>query len=325
VIGGDASNSIQAGAQGATIGGGGGILNGNLGLGNITSPNMVQGDFGTVAGGFHNLAGGVISTVAGGGFNNATGDGAAAAGGFKNAATAKFASIPGGQNNIANGIASFAAGSSANAQSDGDFTWSDDSSAVSFASSAPNEFAARATGGVRLVTAVDAGGNPTAGVSLAAGSGAWSSLSDRNAKSNFEPVDGQEVVRQLAAIPVSTWHYKTQASSIRHIGPMAQDFRAAFHVGEDNRHITTVDSEGVALAAIQGLYAMIEAKELQIAALQRRDAERDGAIATLGRELHAEHVRLEVLERHDATLERASTAHVAGGSTFVVSARPVSD
>jgi hypothetical protein len=104
MIGGDASNSIQAGAQGATIGGGGGILNGNLGLGNITSPNMVQGDFGTVAGGFNNLAGGVTSTVASGGFNNATGDGAAAAGGFKNAATAKFASIPGGQNNIANGI-----------------------------------------------------------------------------------------------------------------------------------------------------------------------------------------------------------------------------
>jgi uncharacterized protein (DUF3084 family) len=106
---------------------------------------------------------------------------------------------------------------------------------------------------------------------------------------------------------------------------MAQDFHAAFHVGEDNRHITTVDSEGVALAAIQGLYAMIEAKDAQISALQRHDAERDAAIATLARELHAEHVRLEVLERHDATLERASTAHVAGESTFVVSARPVSD
>jgi len=40
------------------------------------------------------------------------------------------------------------------------------------------------------------------------------------------------------------------------VGPTAQDFRAAFGLGEDDRHISTVDSEGVALAAIQALYRL---------------------------------------------------------------------
>ena len=54
----------------------------------------------------------------------------------------------------------------------------------------------------------------------------------------------------------------------RHIGPMAQDFHAAFHVGEDNLHIHAIDANGVALAAIQGLYQVLQEKDAQIAALQ---------------------------------------------------------
>ncbi|HEY0548440.1 MAG TPA: hypothetical protein VGF13_02495 [Verrucomicrobiae bacterium] len=46
--------------------------------------------------------------------------------------------------------------------------------------------------------------------------------------------------------------------SVRHIGPMAQDFRSAFAVGENDRTITTVDADGVALAAIQGLNQKVE-------------------------------------------------------------------
>jgi Collagen triple helix repeat (20 copies)/Chaperone of endosialidase len=325
VIGGDASNVVQAGTQGATIGGGGGTFNDNLGLGATIGPNMVKADFGTVAGGFNNLASGPISSVGGGDGNTATAEGAAVSGGFGNIASGRFASVPGGENNIAAGLASFAAGTAADAKSDGDFTWGDASSLLPFASAGANEFAARATGGVRFVTAIDVGGNPTAGVTLATGGGSWSSLSDRNAKANFKPVDGEEVVRQLAAIPVTTWNYKTQVSSIRHIGPMAQDFRVAFRVGEDNRHITTIDSEGVALAAIQGLYKMIEVKDAQIATLQRHDAERDAAFDALGRELRARQARLDALEQHTALLEHASTACSIGARPLTVSARPFND
>ena len=64
---------------------------------------------------------------------------------------------------------------------------------------------------------------------------------------------------KVAELPVSTWSYKAQGPDIRHIGPMAQDFTAAFGVGEDDRHITSVDADGVALAAIKGLDQRVDA------------------------------------------------------------------
>jgi hypothetical protein len=112
--------------------------------------------------------------------------------------------------------------------------------------------------------AVDGSGNITAGVQVPHGGGSWSSLSDRNAKTNFAAVNDREVLEKLAHIPVETWNYKAQPTHIRHIGPMAQDFAAAFGVGEDDKHITTVDEEGVALAAIQGLNQKVEEQRSEL-------------------------------------------------------------
>jgi hypothetical protein len=64
-----------------------------------------------------------------------------------------------------------------------------------------------------------------------------------------------------------TWNYKAQPDSVRHIGPMAQDFYAGFGLGEDDRHISTIDAEGVALAAIQEIYRDSLAKDAEIASL----------------------------------------------------------
>lgn len=173
----------------------------------------------------------------------------------------------------------------------------------------------RATGGVRFVSAVDSNNNNTAGVSLAAGGSAWSSISDRAAKANFKPVDSEEIVKGLAAIRVETWNYKSQDPSIRHIGPMPQDFKAAFKVGEDDKHITTIDSEGVAVAAIQGLYKMMREKDAEIAAqraqlksvreqvraLQSKQATLERQVDQIG-SLKA---RLDLLE-HETNLKTAS-------------------
>jgi hypothetical protein len=92
-------------------------------------------------------------------------------------------------------------------------------------------------------------------------SGSWSVISDRNAKMNFNGVDGQAVLAELATLPVETWSYNTQEASIRHMGPMAQDFKAAFGVGEDDTSISTVDAQGVAFAASQGLNAQLQTKD----------------------------------------------------------------
>jgi hypothetical protein len=87
--------------------------------------------------------------------------------------------------------------------------------------------------------------------------------SDRNAKERFTPVNAREVLDKVARLPITEWQYKIQSkaeSEIRHIGPMAQDFHEAFSVGPDGKHISTVDADGVALAAIQGLNDKVEAQ-----------------------------------------------------------------
>jgi hypothetical protein len=122
------------------------------------------------------------------------------------------------------------------------------------------------------VSACDTAGVDAAGVYLAPGGGSWSSLSDQNAKENIEPVDGREVLEKLAAVPMSTWNYKAQDASTRHIGPMAQDFAKAFKVGEDERRISTVDADGVALAAIQGLHQIVREKNAEIERLKEQQA-----------------------------------------------------
>lgn len=77
--------------------------------------------------------------------------------------------------------------------------------------------------------------------------------SDRNLKDEFSPVDSADILARVAALPVQRWKYKIEQPGIRHIGPMAQDFRAAFGLGINETTIATVDADGVALAAIQGL------------------------------------------------------------------------
>ena len=101
-------------------------------------------------------------------------------------------------------------------------------------------------------------------------SGTWTNNSDRNVKTNFVPVDGRAVLAQVANLPVSSWNYKADDPSIRHIGPMAQDFYAAFNVGNDDKHIGTVDEAGVALAAIQALDLENKALKAQNASLEAR-------------------------------------------------------
>ncbi len=92
--------------------------------------------------------------------------------------------------------------------------------------------------------------------------------SDRNIKEAFRSVDSADILAAVAALPITTWNYKDQERSIRHLGPMAQDFAAAFGVGEDDRHINMVDASGVALSAIQALYAVVREQGRQIAELE---------------------------------------------------------
>ena len=102
---------------------------------------------------------------------------------------------------------------------------------------------------------------------------AFNPPSDRNLKENFAPVSPREVLEKVAALPISRWNFIGDVAT-PHVGPMAQDFHAAFRVGTDDRHIATVDADGVALAAIQGLNQKLEQDTAMLRSeLDRKDAE----------------------------------------------------
>jgi trimeric autotransporter adhesin len=131
-------------------------------------------------------------------------------------------------------------------------------------------------GGMHNNAATNSGGGTTAMVLGTGGltvNGTFVSASDRNQKECFQAVDPGEVLARVAALPITAWSYKEDRDT-RHIGPMAQDFHAAFGVGPDDKHITTVDADGVALAAIQGLNQKLErqitAKDARIRELEIR-------------------------------------------------------
>jgi hypothetical protein len=263
---------VDQGSFSSTISGG---ANHSIGL---DSPRS------TIGGGkFNSVGTSSPHATIGGGMNNSVGpntDSAVIGGGASNTVSAAFAVVPGGSANLAGGDFSLAAGHRAQARHAGAFVWGDATDA-DVASTNSNQFVVRASGGYALYTATDL----TAGVSLAPGAGAWSSLSDRDAKENFAPVDPREILAEVDALPVTSWNYKTQDPRIRHVGPTAQDFRAAFGMGESERTITTVDADGVALAAIQGLSRKLEeelrAKELRIRQLEQGLAELRERLASL--------------------------------------------
>jgi hypothetical protein len=95
--------------------------------------------------------------------------------------------------------------------------------------------------------------------------------SDRNAKRDFEQVDGDRILDQVSRLPVSEWSYKADPS-VRHVGPMAQDFRASFGLGHDDRTIDAVDEIGVTLTAVQALNRRVDALEREELELREDNA-----------------------------------------------------
>src|SRR5262245_39979498 len=109
--------------------------------------------------------------------------------------------------------------------------------------------------------------------------------SDRNLKEHFESVDPRAILAEVTRLPIARWSYKGEA--VRHLGPMAQDFAAAFGLGADDHHIFPLDATGVALAAIQGLRALAQAQQARLEVLERELAVLRGDSAALRAELAA--------------------------------------
>jgi len=145
----------------------------------------------------------------------------------------------------------------------GTFAWADGQDQA-LVSSGDDQFLVRAQGGVWFGTgsaapvAIDAGTfiATSTGAHLTTG-GTWTNASSRTLKDGFAAVDTARVLDALLALPITTWHYRGSGEG-RHLGPVAEDFKSAFGLAGDGRGISTVDADGVALAAIQGLNAKLE-------------------------------------------------------------------
>jgi hypothetical protein len=90
----------------------------------------------------------------------------------------------------------------------------------------------------------------------------------RASKKNFRELDSQEILRRVADLPLSDWNYKKDADTVRHIGPVSEDFYDAFGYGEDDQHISPNDLAGVAIAAAQGLFEQVKEKDRRIESMR---------------------------------------------------------
>ncbi|MBK6725693.1 MAG: hypothetical protein IPG63_00290 [Xanthomonadales bacterium] len=246
--------------------------------------NRATGGQAAIGGGYNNLASGQVSTIAGGNVSRATGEYAAVAGGAYNAAEGPSAFVAGGSFNCAGAAHSLAAGYRAKVRpptdpgtgacaslgsypgGDGDqgtFVWAD-SQPASLPSTGPNQFLVRASGGIwfgsNSLALIPAGRflNTSTGGYLSS-AGVWTDSSSRAVKTAFEAIDPGSVLGRVLALPIREWSYRA-APDVRHVGPVAEDFHAAFGLGEGDTHLASLDTAGVALAAIQGLNAKLEAE-----------------------------------------------------------------
>ena len=240
--------------------------------------------------GFSNFASGAYALAAGS-YNGASGGSATALGSMNHAVGEASAAI--GVHVAACGDASVVLGQYGSTSSaptlqvpcagtphHGVFMFADKSASLPFASLAHNEFAVRAAGGFRFRT------NPTAttGCNLPAGSGVFSCSSDRNLKSGFTDLDGEDVLRKVAAMPVTRWRFIDEAAGVTHVGPTAQDFHAAFGLGDTDTMIGYTDINGINMRAIQALEVRtrdLQAAQDEVRALEERVAKLEAAIEAL--------------------------------------------
>lgn len=329
-IGGGSQNRVQG--ESGTIGGGlsnrasgrrstigGGDQNSASGVGSTIAGgqvNFASGSISTVGGGIFNIASGESSSTSGGLRNTASGSRSTVSGGQFNTASGTESTVSGGESNCAGGDASWAGGSRATVRpsntpgdgfctvnsgdangDEGTFLWSG-FFPFDFRSTGPNQFGVRAGGyffGGPFDTsvAIPAGRfiNTSSGAHLTTG-GTWTNASSRTLKTAFESVDPLAVLGKVVSLPLSTWTYKDSVEG-RHLGPVAEDFKALFGLGGDGESIATVDADGVALAAIQGLNQKLEAENAELVGGQNRLAAENAALKA---SLQALEVRLSAIE-----------------------------
>jgi hypothetical protein len=129
---------------------------------------------------------------------------------------------------------------------------------------------------------LDSDGVPTMKVQGSVSATQFLANSSRNLKTDFATLNGKEVLDKLSQVPVMSWRFKSEQESVRHYGMVAEDFRAAFALG-DGATISSIDADGVAMAAIQGLNDLVQAQGEELERHRANLAKREREIAELRR------------------------------------------
>ena len=221
----------------------------------------------------------------------ASGDNATAFG--LRSTAAQVSSFAAGEDNTASGAASVALGYHAHTNArQGSFVFADRSTVDTLRAGVNHSANWRVSGGFRIFTS----SNLTTGVTIQSGAsvsnwgqsnavistsggaylgtdGIWHDVSDVNRKHLFENVSGEDVLTRLRGLRIQSWTYKVDADDVRHLGPTAQDFKAAFGLGSDDKTIASIDEGGVALSGVQALDRRTMQQQQEIDALKRENAE----------------------------------------------------
>ena len=197
----------------------------------------------------------------------ANGDASTSLGYFTQAAGPYSVAI--GDHTIAAGRNSTAIGRYATATPPGSFVYGDASVNTPVTATNSHQFVVRAVGGTIFYSSPGL----LTGVRLMPGGGSWLTVSDVAKKENFRALDGEEVLKKLASMSIFEWNYITQEDDIRHVGPFAQDFYAAFGLGTSDKSMATVDTDGIALVAVQALERRTTELNTEVARLQSENAE----------------------------------------------------
>jgi hypothetical protein len=307
-VGGGQSNT--ASTTNATVGGGGGNTAGGLGSAPAATVgggenNGAKGPHATVGGGENNTAAGQYTTV-GGGLNNTAGKFTATVGGGQsNTASEDFGTVPGGGFGAAEETSSFVWNDSTgyhsipNTSSDG---LSSNKAVDDEPVTGANTFSVSATGGVRFITGSASNPNVTYIPNESAG---WTTTSSRAVKTNIDPVDPEDALAGVEEMEVTTWEYDNDGdgAGTTHIGPMAGDFHEAFDVGSSDEHINSINADGVAFAAIQGLSAKLDETQAALDGARAELDERDEHIEKLERDIDSLREENERLREQNADLE----------------------
>jgi hypothetical protein len=223
------------------------------------------------------------STIASGSNSTATGYATTASGDYSTAM---------GHSTIASGNYSTAMGDYAKAKHTGAFIIGDYSDATYDSSSANNQMTMRFAGGYRLYSSSDL----STGVYMNAGISGWTNVCDQNKKENFHAINGEELLMKIRTMPITEWNYEGTDKSVRYIGPVAQDFYSAFHLGgTDSLGINSICIDGVNMAAIQALEKRtaelnnalneLKAQKEKVTLMEKQNTERDKTIADMNNKI----------------------------------------